>query len=42
MLNITASLVSKDQLGENPQLTLKSLEQVSVLLSRQMLSGLKQ
>jgi len=31
-----------DQLAENPQLTAKSFEQVSVLLSRQLLSGLKQ
>ena len=30
-----------DQLGENPQLTIKSLEQVSVLLSRQILADLK-
>jgi len=31
-----------DQLAENPQLTVKSFEQASVLLSRQLLSGLKQ
>jgi len=31
-----------DQLAQNPQLTIKSLEQVSVLLSRQILSDLKQ
>ena len=31
-----------DQLGENPQLTKKSFEQVSVLLSRQILSEWKQ
>jgi hypothetical protein len=31
-----------DQLAENPQLTIKSLEQVSAILSRQMLSDLKQ
>ena len=30
-----------DQLGENPQLTVKSLEQVSGLVSRQILSDLK-
>jgi hypothetical protein len=30
-----------DQLGENPQLTIKSLEQVSGLVSRQILSDLK-
>ena len=30
-----------DQLGENPQLTVKSLEQVSGLISRQILSDLK-
>ena len=32
---------SYDQLGENPQLTVKSLEQVSGLVSRQILSDLK-
>ena len=31
-----------DQLAENPQLTIKSLEQASVLVSRQILAGLKQ
>ena len=31
-----------DQLAENPNLTIKSFEQASVLLSRQMLSELKQ
>jgi len=31
-----------DQLAQNPQLTIKSLEQASVLLSRQILSELKQ
>jgi hypothetical protein len=31
-----------DQLAQNPQLTIKSFEQVSVLLSRQILSDLKQ
>lgn len=31
-----------DQLGENPQLTVQSLEQVAGLLSRQILSDLKQ
>jgi hypothetical protein len=31
-----------DQLAENPQLTIRSFEQVSVLLSRQILSDLKQ
>jgi hypothetical protein len=30
-----------DQLAENPQLTIKSFEQVSILLSRQILSDLK-
>ena len=32
----------RDQLGENPQLTVQSLEQVASLLSRQILSDLKQ
>ena len=31
-----------DQLGQNPQLTTKSFEQVSMLLARQILAGLKQ
>ena len=31
-----------EQLAENPQLTIKSFEQASVLVSRQILSGLKQ
>ena len=31
-----------DQLAENPQLTIKSFEQASVLVSRQILAGLKQ
>ena len=31
-----------DQLGEKPELTVKSLEQVSMLVSRQILAGLKQ
>ena len=31
-----------DQLAQNPQLTIKSFEQVSVLLSRQILSDLKE
>ena len=35
-------LLRLDQLGENPQLTVKSLEQVSGLLSLQIFSDLKQ
>lgn len=31
-----------DQLGEKPELTVKSLEQISLLVSRQILAGLKQ
>ena len=40
-LSSSTTAYTCDQLGENPQLTVKSLEQVSALLSRQILSDLK-
>jgi hypothetical protein len=41
-LSKLTDIYTYDQLGENPQLTVKSLEQVSGMLSRQILSDFKQ
>jgi hypothetical protein len=40
-LSSATTAYTYDQLGENPQLTIKSLDQISGLLSRQILSDLK-
>ena len=40
-LNKATDAYTYDQLGQNPQMTVKSLEQVSLLLAREILSDLK-